>query len=212
MDNETRTEAYAKLDKMAWHIGYPDELMDDKKIEEFYEGLEVDENQLFTTSLNILKFIEDKSSNDLRKINNKTDWKEHASSAFINALYNAIENSIRNFTYDLNFYYLLIIYFFFVIIEFPAAFLQHPFFSVDRPNYMNYGALGYFIGHEITHGFDDEGSQLDSNGEMRKWWNDKTKDSFLDRARCIIEQYGNFTDPVTQKNVSFFFYKYNSIN
>lgn len=80
----------------------------------------------------------------------------------------------------------------------PAGILQESFFSADRPNYLNYGAIGFVIGHEITHGFDDQGRQFDHEGNLVDWWRDDTKKAYLDKARCIIEQYGNYTEPVTQ--------------
>lgn len=81
--------------------------------------------------------------------------------------------------------------------EFPAGILQGIFFKANRPRYMNYGAIGSVIGHEITHGLDDEGSQFDSDGNLVDWWEEDTKTAYLDKARCIIEQYGNFTEPIT---------------
>ena len=70
----------------------------------------------------------------------KTDWKRHGAPAVVNAFYSSIENSI----------------------QFPAGILQGVFFNSQRPKYMNYGAIGWVIGHEITHGFDGETSLVDS--------------------------------------------------
>lgn len=87
-------------------------------------------------------------------------------------------------------------------IEFPAGILQGHFFSADRPKYLNYGAIGFVIGHEITHGFDDQGRQFDLNGNLVDWWAADTKERYLERAKCIIEQYGNYTEPTSQLKVN----------
>ena len=69
---------------------------------------------------------------------------------------------------------------------------QGIFFSNDRPKYMNYGAIGWVIGHEITHGFDNQGRQFDMEGNLVDWWEPSTKASYLRKASCIIEQYGSY--------------------
>lgn len=86
--------------------------------------------------------------------------------------------------------------------EFPAGILQYKFFNANRPKYLNYGAIGSVVGHEITHGFDDIGRQFDVNGNLVEWWDEKTREQFLVKAQCIIEQYGNFTEPKTKLKVS----------
>lgn len=58
---------------------------------------------------------------------------------------------------------------------------------------MNYGAIGFVIGHEITHGFDDQGRQFDKSGNLVDWWAEETKKRYLEKATCIIRQYGNYT-------------------
>lgn len=68
---------------------------------------------------------------------------------------------------------------------------------------MNYGAIGFVIGHEITHGFDDQGRQFDLNGNLVDWWKEDTKTQYLGKAKCIIEQYGNYTEPTTKLKVHF---------
>merc|ERR1712158_279619 len=78
-------------------------------------------------------------------------------------------------------------------IQVPAGILQGNFFGADRPAYMNYGAIGWVIGHEITHGFDDQGRTFDSTGNLANWWERTTEDNYLDKAQCIIWQYGNYT-------------------
>ena len=67
---------------------------------------------------------------------------------------------------------------------------------------MNYGAIGFVIGHEITHGFDDQGRQFDKQGNLVDWWKPDTKTAYLKKAKCIVEQYGNYTEPMTNLKVS----------
>lgn len=82
---------------------------------------------------------------------------------------------------------------YFTFPEFPAGVFQGMFYAPDRPKYLNYGSIGFTIGHEITHGFDDRGRQFDKIGELRNWWDEATKEKFLQRAKCIIDQYTGFT-------------------
>lgn len=89
-----------------------------------------------------------------------------------------------------------------MFVEFPAGILQGKFFDAVRPKYMNYAAIGSIVGHEITHGFDDLGRQFDINGNLVEWWGEETRQQFLVKANCIIDQYGNFTEPKTKLNVS----------
>ena len=95
----------------------------------------------------------------------------HGNPAIVNAFYSPVENSI----------------------QFPAGILQGVFFNSDRPKYMNYGAIGWVIGHEITHGFDDQGRQFDKEGNLVNWWHPDTASRYLNKADCIIKQYSNYT-------------------
>jgi putative endopeptidase len=74
-------------------------------------------------------------------------------------------------------------------IVFPAAILQHPFFELDRDAAANYGGIGAVIGHEIGHGFDDQGSAFDGTGALNDWWTDEDRASFQERTSALIEQY-----------------------
>ncbi|XP_034935732.1 neprilysin-2-like isoform X2 [Chelonus insularis] len=171
MDEETRKSALDKAASMTTHIAYPDELLDDSKLEKFYEKLEFDDGNYLDCILNLTLFGTEYSFSKLRKPVNKSDWITHGRPAVVNAFYSSIENSI----------------------QFPAGILQGAFFSNNRPRYMNYGAIGFVIGHEITHGFDDQGRQFDKEGNLVDWWAPATKEKYLKKAECIIHQYGNYT-------------------
>ena len=120
MDAHTRAAAIVKAKAIVTHIGYPDELMDDKKLTEYYKKVTVDEDKLLESVLSIQVLNTDLDYEKLRQVVNKTDWKTHSKAAIVNAAYSPIENSIR----------------------FPAGILQDQFFAADRPNYMNYAAIG----------------------------------------------------------------------
>jgi endothelin-converting enzyme/putative endopeptidase len=75
---------------------------------------------------------------------------------------------------------------------FPAGILQPPFFDAAYPSAMNYGAIGMVMGHELTHGFDDQGSQFDGDGKMRAWWADGARERFSERTSCVSDYYSQF--------------------
>ncbi|MCP4092357.1 MAG: M13 family metallopeptidase [Planctomycetes bacterium] len=77
-------------------------------------------------------------------------------------------------------------------IVFPAAILQPPFFGLEQSLAENYGSMGAIIGHEITHGFDDMGSQFDAQGNMSNWWTDEDRAEFEKRAAVLVEQFNNY--------------------
>jgi putative endopeptidase len=78
-------------------------------------------------------------------------------------------------------------------INFPAGILQPPFFDAKADDAVNYGAIGGVIGHEITHGFDDQGSQFDADANLRNWWTDADRKEFEQRTSCLVDQYSGFT-------------------
>jgi putative endopeptidase len=81
-------------------------------------------------------------------------------------------------------------------INFPAGILQPPFFSNHSGDPANYGAIGAVIGHELTHGFDDEGRQFDAKGNLSDWWQKTDADQFIKLSECFVNEYGGFS-PVT---------------
>ncbi|XP_047105420.1 neprilysin-2-like [Schistocerca piceifrons] len=174
MDEGTRKKALEKAKSMVAHIAYPDELLDDRKLDHFYEKLEINPTLYLESMLNVTKFLTNYTFSQLRQPINKTEWIIHKTTD-VNAAYDPAENSI----------------------EIPAGILQGVFFSADRPKYMNYGAIGILIGDRITAGFIGEGRQFDKNGNLVDWWDPVTRDKFLKKAECLISQYGNYTEEQT---------------
>jgi len=171
MDEETRERAHLKLNAIKDYIGYPEEILVNSNLEELYAGLQISPTNYFQNGINMSIWSTNYHWKKLREKVDKTDWKRHAYPAVVNAFYSSIENSI----------------------QFPAGILQGIFYQNDRPNYLNYGGIGWVIGHEITHGFDDQGRQYDNVGNLQDWWDLETKNRFIGKTRCIIEQYGNYT-------------------
>ncbi|MCY1528616.1 Neutral endopeptidase [compost metagenome] len=99
----------------------------------------------------------------------KTEW--YMSPPTVNAYYNPTFNEI----------------------VFPAGILQFPFFDARADDAINYGAIGAVIGHEMTHGFDDQGRQYDAEGNMKDWWNKADADAFKKKADKVVELYNGFT-------------------
>ncbi|XP_035210704.1 neprilysin-2-like isoform X2 [Stegodyphus dumicola] len=171
MEKETKKQAIEKALAMKSCIGYPNELLKNSYISIFYENLTLNDKSYYENTRKVNKWETDYDFSELRKPRIKGDWKEYAHAAVVNAFYHLVDN----------------------IIAFPAGILQHPFFNKEQPNYLNFGAMGCIIGHEITHGFDDTGRQFDKDGNNVNWWEQKTDELFEKKAQCIVEQYGNYT-------------------
>ena len=77
-------------------------------------------------------------------------------------------------------------------INFPAGILQPPFFDNRLDDAINYGAIGAVVGHELTHGFDDEGRKFDAFGNLRDWWTEADAKAFEERSQCLVKEYGSF--------------------
>jgi endothelin-converting enzyme/putative endopeptidase len=78
-------------------------------------------------------------------------------------------------------------------INFPAGILQPPFFYNNVDDAVNFGGIGMVIGHELTHGFDDQGRQFDAHGNLKDWWTPKDAEEFQQRAACVADEYGGFS-------------------
>merc|ERR1712195_342571 len=84
---------------------------------------------------------------------------------------------------------------------FPAGILQKPFFEVDNEE-INYGAIGAVMGHELSHGFDDQGSQYDSSGKTHEWFTNSSKVAFQNLTQCYVDMYSAFEVPEVNLKVN----------
>ncbi|KFQ25532.1 PREDICTED: neprilysin [Merops nubicus] len=170
MDAETKKKAEHKATAIRERIGYPDEIMtDDNKLNSEYQELSYKEEEYFENIIQNLVFTQKKRLKKLREKVDKEEWISGA--AVVNAFYSASRNQI----------------------VFPAGILQPPFFSASQPKSLNYGGIGMVIGHEITHGFDDNGRNFNENGDLVDWWTEESAQNFKDLSQCMVYQYGNFS-------------------
>ncbi|NXV43038.1 NEP protein, partial [Uria aalge] len=170
MDAETKKKAEQKATAIRERIGYPDEIVtDDNKLNSEYQELNYKEEEYFENIIQNLVFTQKKRLKKLREKVDKEEWISGA--AVVNAFYSASRNQI----------------------VFPAGILQPPFFSAYQPKSLNYGGIGMVIGHEITHGFDDNGRNFNENGDLVDWWTEESARNFKDLSQCMVYQYGNFS-------------------
>ncbi|WP_311156581.1 M13 family metallopeptidase [Prevotella nigrescens] len=161
MSAATKAQAKDKLDNFIVKIGYPDKWRD-------YSGLQIDDKlSLYANMQNIDEFLLQDELN--RKVNKPVDKMEWGMTPqTINAYYNPTTNEIC----------------------FPAAILQPPFFDPNADDAVNYGGIGAVIGHEMSHGFDDQGSQFDKTGNQRDWWTAQDKKNFQERSKVLVDHFG----------------------
>lgn len=160
MSAATKAQAKDKLDNFIVKIGYPDKWRD-------YSGLQInDKLSLYANMQNVSEFfLQDELSRKVNKPVDKMEW--GMTPQTINAYYNPTTNEIC----------------------FPAAILQPPFFDPNADDAVNYGGIGAVIGHEMSHGFDDQGSQFDKTGNQRDWWTAQDKKNFQERSKVLVDHF-----------------------
>ncbi len=159
MSDETKAKALEKLNAITIKIGYPDEWRD-------YSKLDINPEDSYYTNLErAAKFEQEYSLSYLGKPVDKKKW--YMTPQTVNAYYNPSSNEIC----------------------FPAGILQYPFFDMSADDAFNYGAIGVVIGHEMTHGFDDQGCQFDKDGNMINWWTAEDKAAFDERTKVMEEAF-----------------------
>jgi putative endopeptidase len=159
MSDTTKVRAHEKLDAFTVKIGYPDKWRD-------YSGLAIDPEMSYWKNIqNAIVFNNQYNLADYGKPVDRSRW--YMSPQTVNAYYNPTTNEIC----------------------FPAGILQAPYFNPDASDAENYGAIGVVIGHEMTHGFDDQGRQFDKDGNFSDWWTQADADAFEDLADKLVAQF-----------------------
>ena len=159
MSDETKAKAIEKLEAFTIKIGYPDKWRD-------YTDLDIDPALTYYANLQrAAKFEQAYSLSFLNQPVDKEKW--YMTPQTVNAYYNPSSNEIC----------------------FPAGILQYPFFDMSADDAFNYGAIGVVIGHEMTHGFDDQGCQFDKDGNMLNWWTDEDRARFRERTKVMEEAF-----------------------
>ena len=130
-----------------------------------YSALQTTPDDLYGNVGRVVKFQRDHELSKVGKPVDREEW--FMAPQTVNAYYNPVMNEI----------------------VFPAAILQPPFFGLDHDDAVNYGAIGAVIGHEIGHGFDDQGSKYDGDGALNNWWTDADRAAFEERTKALIAQY-----------------------
>jgi putative endopeptidase len=133
-----------------------------------YQGLAIGTNDYWTNICKATEWLVRDNLNDLKKPVDRSKWQMTA--VTVNAYYDPTTNEIT----------------------FPAAILQPPFYDANADDAANYGTMGSIIGHELTHGFDDMGSQFDAYGNMKMWWSPKDYQNFKDRTGAIVRQFDDY--------------------
>lgn len=162
MSDTTKVKAQEKLSTFYVKVGYPDKWRD-------YTGLKIDNKDSFWGNVErVNEFDYDYMIFKAGKPVDKDEW--GMTPQTVNAYYNPTTNEIC----------------------FPAGILQYPFFDMNADDAFNYGAIGVVIGHEMTHGFDDQGRQFDKDGNLKDWWTPGDAERFKERAQVMV----NFFDSI----------------
>lgn len=165
MSDSTKEKALKKLSTFTVKIGYPDEWRD-------YAGLVVEKNpEKASYAQNVMNGQRFNFQRQIEKLGKPVDRKEwRMTPQTVNAYYNPTFNEI----------------------VFPAAILQPPFYDYRADEAVNYGGIGAVIGHEISHGFDDQGSKFDADGNLKNWWSAEDLEKFQEKGKAYASQFDKY--------------------
>ncbi|XP_056290337.1 phosphate-regulating neutral endopeptidase PHEX isoform X2 [Pseudoliparis swirei] len=169
MDPPTKKKAVEKAHAVMAKVGYPEFILNNTFLNEDLKQLRFSEKDYYGNVLQTLKFIAQSDLTWLRKSVPRTEWFTNPTT--VNAFYSSSTNQIR----------------------FPAGELQKPFFwGREYPRSLSYGAIGVIVGHEFTHGFDNNGRRYDKNGNLGQWWTNSSITAFTEKTQCMIDQYNGY--------------------
>ncbi|KAF2667112.1 endothelin-converting enzyme [Microthyrium microscopicum] len=171
MSNSSKAVAAEKVKNIIPKIGYQVQNPNEESpsdLNQYYTNLRLSADY-FGNGQAGYKWAQNKTWHDLLKPTDRTQW--GMTSPTVNAYFNPPLNEI----------------------VFPAGIMQPPFFNSELPNYVSYGGFGATAGHELTHGFDDNGSKYDVNGKYREWWDNETTAKFEAKTQCFVKQYNEYT-------------------
>ncbi len=164
MSDVTKEKAIAKLKGITVKVGYPDKWKD-------YSALNINDSQsYYENAQQAMRFAFNFNINKVGKEHDKLEW--GMTPQTINAYYSPNGNEI----------------------VFPAAILQAPFFNMNADDAVNYGAIGVVIGHEMTHGFDDQGRNYDIDGNLNNWWTKEDATKFKAKTEIIVNQFNKYVE------------------
>ena len=161
MSDETKKQAYKKLNLMVKKVAYPDKWKS-------YKGLTIGTESYWDNMCRAQRFLVQENIKELKKPVDRFKWQMTPTT--VNAYYDPTTNEIT----------------------FPAAILQPPFYDPKADDAANYGTMGSIIGHELTHGFDDQGAQFDAKGNLKMWWTETDFANFKTRTNKVVNQYNAY--------------------
>ncbi|KAK0143922.1 Metalloendopeptidase PEX [Merluccius polli] len=178
IDTHFQEDKKHMADAVLAKVGYPEFYLNDTYVNEDLRQLSFSETDYYGNIMQVFGHIALEDVRRLRKRVQRTEW--YTSPTTVNAFYSSSTNQIR----------------------FPAGELQKPFFwGKEYPRSLSYGAIGVIVGHELTHGFDNNGRKYDKNGNLDHWWSNSSIKAFNDKSQCVVNQYNNYHSEEADHNV-----------
>ncbi|XP_015790642.1 neprilysin-2-like [Tetranychus urticae] len=171
MDNDTKIRAMDKLDNLNMFIAYPDDFLNASSVSKMFEKMDYNEGSSYLeNTLNMSLWNINMLLERVDQPNGRIDWAKTQRISDANAFYSASDNALF----------------------LPMGILTPEVFSPNLPSYLNYGTIGYAVGHEMIHGFDNLGRHFDKSGNRNNWWTNESQVSFDAHSSCFVNQYSKY--------------------